>query len=35
MIAWNNRWISAEQLEEHATALAKTDYGRYLKQLLT
>lgn len=33
-IAWHNRWISAEQLEEHATALAKTEYGQYLKQLL-
>ena len=34
-IAWHNRWISAEQLEQRAVALAKTEYGQYLKQLLS
>ena len=33
-IAWQHKWISAEQLEQQASALAKTDYGQYLKQLL-
>ena len=34
-IAWHNHWISAEQLEQQAAALAKTEYGQYLKQLLS
>ena len=33
-IAWQRQWISAEQLKEQASALDKTDYGQYLKQLL-
>ncbi len=33
-IAWQHKWISAEQLELQASALGKTDYGQYLKQLL-
>lgn len=33
-IAWHNDWISAGQLRRQAEALAKTDYGQYLKQLL-
>ena len=33
-IAWQRQWISAEQLEQQASALGKTDYGQYLKQLL-
>jgi glucose-1-phosphate thymidylyltransferase len=34
-IAWHNRWISAEQLEQRAVALTRTEYGQYLKQLLS
>jgi len=34
-IAWHNHWISAEELEQQAAALAKTEYGQYLKQLLS
>jgi glucose-1-phosphate thymidylyltransferase len=34
-IAWRNGWINDSKLEEHATRLAKTGYGFYLKQLLT
>jgi glucose-1-phosphate thymidylyltransferase len=33
-IAFNNRWIDEEQLLRLATPLAKTGYGRYLRQLL-
>ncbi len=33
-IAWQQKWISADQLEQQARALGKTDYGQYLKQLL-
>ena len=33
-IAWQHKWIDAEQLEQQAAALAKTEYGQYLKQLL-
>jgi glucose-1-phosphate thymidylyltransferase len=34
-IAFNRRWISAEQLERLATPLAKNAYGQYLLRLLT
>lgn len=33
-IAFVNGWIDAEQLQQQATALAKTGYGRYLSSLL-
>ena len=33
-IAWQQKWISADQLEQQARALGKTDYGQYFKQLL-
>lgn len=33
-IAYNQRWISAVELDAQATALGKTAYGRYLKSLL-
>jgi len=33
-IAYNNGWITAEQLSEQAEALKKTGYGQYLKKLL-
>lgn len=34
-IAFDNGWITAERLAEHADTFAKTDYGRYLAGLLT
>lgn len=34
-IAFDNGWITAECLAEHADTFAKTDYGRYLAGLLT
>ena len=34
-IAYRQAWISAAQLEKLAQPLAKNDYGRYLKSLLT
>jgi len=33
-IAYNQKWISAAELDAQATALGKTAYGRYLKSLL-
>lgn len=33
-IAWHNQWVSAGQLEQQADALAKTEYGQYIKLLL-
>ncbi len=33
-IAWNNRWISSEQLRTQAEKLGKTGYGQYLLKLL-
>ena len=32
-IAFENGWITAEQLEELSTSLLKTDYGKFLKNL--
>jgi len=34
-IAYENNWISAAELSERAKIFAKTDYGAYLKRLLT
>ncbi|MFC0669080.1 glucose-1-phosphate thymidylyltransferase RfbA [Azotobacter chroococcum] len=34
-IAFNQGWLSAEQLRRQADALSKTGYGQYLKRLLT
>lgn len=34
-IAFNRGWISSEQLVEQAQKLKKTDYGQYLRKLLT
>jgi len=34
-IAWNNGWISDEQLENRASELSKNSYGAYLSNLLT
>lgn len=34
-IAFRQKWIDAAQLEKLAAPLAKNDYGRYLKSLLT
>ena len=33
-IAWQNKWISDEQLQRHADQLAKSPYGEYLAKLL-
>lgn len=33
-IAWNNKWISSEQLRIQAESLGKTGYGQYLIKLL-
>ncbi|AWL11219.1 Glucose-1-phosphate thymidylyltransferase [Saliniradius amylolyticus] len=33
-IAWSNHWIDRETLQTQAEALAKTEYGQYLKRLL-
>jgi glucose-1-phosphate thymidylyltransferase len=33
-IAYNHKWITAEELDAQATALGKTAYGHYLKSLL-
>lgn len=32
-IAYQNKWITAEQLSELAEKYMKTDYGKYLKAL--
>ena len=32
-IAWNNGWISDQQLDELARPLAKNGYGQYLLSL--
>ena len=34
-IAWNNGWISEDQLQMQATFFKKTGYGQYLQQLLS
>ncbi|MBQ7617722.1 MAG: glucose-1-phosphate thymidylyltransferase, partial [Desulfovibrio sp.] len=34
-IAWRKKWISAETLEKAGHFFAKTDYGKYLLQLLS
>jgi glucose-1-phosphate thymidylyltransferase len=34
-IAYRNKWINAEQVEQMAMALTKNSYGQYLKRLLT
>ncbi|MGV0819139.1 glucose-1-phosphate thymidylyltransferase RfbA [Martelella sp. AMO21009] len=34
-IAYRNGWIDAEMLRQHAETFRKTDYGRYLFELLT
>ena len=33
-IAYNNKWITMEQLEKLAEPLIKSGYGQYLKKLL-
>lgn len=33
-IAWRSGWISSQKLAEQASALSKSGYGEYLKQLL-
>ncbi|NLD71031.1 MAG: glucose-1-phosphate thymidylyltransferase, partial [Limnobacter sp.] len=33
-IAWRQGWIDDSRLREHAAALAKSGYGRYLLDLL-
>lgn len=33
-IAWRNGWLTDEQLQQAIAVLAKTDYGRYLRELL-
>ena len=33
-IAWRKKWITDEQLSEHARHHAKNDYGQYLRRLL-
>ena len=33
-IAFNNGWISQSELEKSASIYKKSDYGRYLKNLL-
>ncbi|HEY6915216.1 MAG TPA: sugar phosphate nucleotidyltransferase, partial [Paludibacter sp.] len=34
-ISYRNGWMSKAQVEEQAKKLAKTDYGRYLKILIS
>lgn len=34
-IAWRNNWITTEQIEESADKYKKSDYGKYLKKILT
>lgn len=34
-IAWRNGWITTEQIEESAEKYKKSDYGKYLKKILT
>ena len=34
-IAWRNGWITDAQLEESADKYKKSDYGKYLKKILT
>ena len=34
-IAYRNGWIDGEMLRQHAETFRKTDYGRYLFELLT
>jgi len=33
-IAYHASWISAEKVSESATAMGKTEYGRYLLKLV-
>jgi len=33
-IAWNNRWISHDQLEDQAEKFKKSEYGKYLFKIL-
>jgi len=33
-IAWNNHWISDNQLEEQANKYKKSEYGKYLLKIL-
>lgn len=33
-IAYKNKWIDKEKLEEHAEKYKKTDYGKYLKKVI-
>jgi len=33
-IAWNNRWISHDQLEDQADKFKKSEYGKYLFKIL-
>lgn len=33
-IAYKNKWINKEKLEEHAEKYKKTDYGKYLKKVI-
>jgi len=33
-IAWNNRWISHDQLEDQAEKFKKSEYGKYLLKIL-
>ena len=33
-IAYNQGWIDAEQLAEHAKRFGKSEYGRYLQRLI-
>ena len=34
-ISYRNGWMSKDQVEEQAKKLAKTEYGRYLKVLIS
>lgn len=34
-IAWRNGWITTEQIEDSAEKYKKSDYGKYLKKILT
>jgi glucose-1-phosphate thymidylyltransferase len=33
-IAWQNRWLSSDEVLERAKDLMKTDYGRYLARMI-
>jgi len=33
-IAWNNRWVSSDEVLDRAKDLRKTDYGRYLARII-